>query len=208
MVCSFAASTAWADKLPLTLVGTIVRTDASQSLGTLRFTHSGSTEVYRVQSKVSTLATVIEYKRETAILLNQATGQREVLRIPPFEHSRRATSQAIDDKATTRKELQLQRTEVDRALSNLGALLQEARAEPVLGPDGRIQAFRLAWFRAGSVWEKLGLKEGDSIHSVNGQRVTSVQAAVEIFNQLKSSSMIDLKVGRGSREVDITYLIR
>lgn len=191
--------------MPLTLAGTIIHSDPSKSLGTVRFNSSGSSDAYRVKGKISTLATVVELKRETMLIINYSNQKKEVLHIPAYDSSKAASAKAIDSGT---KEMQVSRSMIDQVTKDLPRFLQDAGSRPVMGADGKISAFELTFIKPGSVFDQLGLKVGDKILTVNGQRVTSVQAAVEVYNQLRDSSMIDLKIGRGDREVPITYYIR
>ena len=69
-------------------------------------------------------------------------------------------------------------------MENPEQLYSQIRAVPHKGPDGKVD------YRLGdppkSVFHKLGIKNGDIVHGVNGQSLTSMSAAMDAFNGLRT----------------------
>jgi type II secretion system protein C len=88
------------------------------------------------------------------------------------------------------------------------ALLQQARAVPVMGAGGGIEGFRMESLEAGSVFESLGLQVGDVIKQVNGQKLNGVSQASELFSALKDSNSIQLEIVRSGKPQSLKYTLR
>ncbi|MCB0345387.1 MAG: hypothetical protein KDD66_09725 [Bdellovibrionales bacterium] len=97
--------------------------------------------------------------------------------------------------------------EVNNALANLPRLLSQARAVPYF-KNGESVGMRLFAIRRGSLYEKLGLKNGDILKAVNGNSLSDPTQALKIFEQLKSERSINVRVERGGSERNLNYEIR
>lgn len=96
--------------------------------------------------------------------------------------------------------------ELSAALANLPKLLSQARAVPYFR-NGKSMGMRLFAIQKGSLYEKLGLKNGDIIKSVNDNSLSDPSQALKIFNQLKDERSIYLAVERTGQEMDLRYSI-
>lgn len=94
------------------------------------------------------------------------------------------------------------------ALSNIDQLANQVRAIPHRGPDGEIDGFRLSAIRRGSLLNKLGIKNGDIIHSVNGSALNSASAAMGAYQQFGSEKNFTFEVTRRNQKQSLNYEIR
>jgi type II secretion system protein C len=97
---------------------------------------------------------------------------------------------------------------LDEALSNPEALATQIRAVPHKGPDGNVDGYRLSGIRKGSVFEQLGVKNGDIIHSVNGKDLTSVSNAMDAYSSLGSEKAFTFEVTRRNQRQTMQYDVR
>lgn len=97
--------------------------------------------------------------------------------------------------------------EVTQALANLPVLLSQARAVPYFR-NGQSIGMRLYAIKAGSLYEKLGLKNSDIIKQINGSPVTDPTKALKLFEDLKSQRQIGVQVEREGQDVQLQYQIR
>lgn len=65
----------------------------------------------------------------------------------------------------------------------------------------------LTHIRNDSIFNELGLKSGDIVKGVNGQEIESVDDALKFYNNLKSSSSVQLQIERRGQEKSISYQI-
>lgn len=97
--------------------------------------------------------------------------------------------------------------EITQALSNLPVLLSQARAVPYFR-NGQSIGMRLYAIKAGSLYEKLGLKNSDIIKEINGAVVNDPTKALKLFEDLKSQRQIGIQVEREGQDVPLQYQVR
>ena len=97
--------------------------------------------------------------------------------------------------------------ELTDALANLPRLLSQARAVPYFR-NGQSVGMRLFAIRQGSLYEKLGLKNGDIIRSVNNANVGDPAQALKLFEQLKDERSIGVELERNGEATKLNYSIR
>jgi len=73
--------------------------------------------------------------------------------------------------------------------------------------DGKIKGFRITFVRRGSPFSKLGIKRGDVIKSINGQEITSYNAAFETYKNIQNIENLTMVIKRGKEEMELEYEI-
>ncbi len=94
------------------------------------------------------------------------------------------------------------------AMGNIDSLISQVRATPHKGPDGEIDGFRLSAIRRGSLLQKLGIKNGDVIHGVNGTPLSSATGAMGAFQAMQSESQFSFDITRRNQKNNFEYSIR
>lgn len=101
----------------------------------------------------------------------------------------------------------IDRSAVQRNLQNLGQLFTQMRAIPNLA-GGQTDGFRLSEIQGGSLFQQMGLQNGDVVTSINGQPLNDPTQAIALFNTLRNASNISMEVERGGQPVTLTYNIQ
>lgn len=101
---------------------------------------------------------------------------------------------------------EIQRALLDRVLT-APALYGRARIVPRLDDAGRANGFSVFGVRPGSFYDLIGLENGDTIHAINGHRLTSPETALAIYNKLKHASHISISFTRRSEAITYDYTI-
>lgn len=96
--------------------------------------------------------------------------------------------------------------ELTQELANLPKLLSEARAVPYFR-NGQSIGMRLFAIRKDSMYEKLGLENGDIIKAVNDNNLSDPSQALKIFEQLKNERSINLVLERAGADKTLHYSI-
>lgn len=111
----------------------------------------------------------------------------------------------IQQKSDT--EFVIDRAEVDKAMDNLNQLFTQVRAVPHF-QDGKAAGFRLFAIRQDSVFEKIGLKNGDIVTRVNGNELTDPARAMSLIQELRSEGRVTVDVSRNRQPTTLNYEIR
>jgi len=69
----------------------------------------------------------------------------------------------------------------------------------------QIKGFQITFVRRGSPFAKLGVKRGDIIKSVNGQELTSYNAAFSVYKNMGDVQNVTLVIQRGNKEMELEY---
>jgi|SRR5271168_146237 general secretion pathway protein C len=99
------------------------------------------------------------------------------------------------------------RDSLDHSVNNLSELLTQIRAIPNI-QNGRTNGFALSEIEPGSVFDEMGLEEGDVLSSVNGQPMTDPAMAMQMMSQLRNASQISIQVLRDGQPTTLTYQIQ
>lgn len=134
--------------------------------------------------------------------LNRA-GQIEVLALDDAPDARGgggSTGAAGEDIVVNEQEL-------NEALANLPLLLTQARAVPYF-KDGKAVGLRLFAIKGGSLYEKVGLQNGDILKSINGSSLSDITQAMKLFETLKAERSIEVVLERNREEKGMRYQIK
>ncbi|HUE39319.1 MAG TPA: type II secretion system protein GspC [Candidatus Binatia bacterium] len=165
-------------------------------------------ELYRVGDKLQnrTLASV-EWDR---VVLKSGQGE-EVLEIvkpsgkPGAAIPVASSAGGIEKRSDT--DYAIDRAEVDKSLENMNQLFTQIRAVPHF-QDGKAAGFRLFAIKQDSVFEKIGLKNGDIITRINGNELTDPARAMSMIQELRNEGRITVDVNRNRQPTTLSYEIR
>ncbi len=102
----------------------------------------------------------------------------------------------------------VERGVLDQAMGNLESLATQVRASPHKGPDGEVDGFRLSAIKQGSLFSKLGIKNGDIVHAVNGTPLTSTEGAMSAYGSLKNQGSFSFEITRRNQRMTMDYDVR
>jgi general secretion pathway protein C len=110
-------------------------------------------------------------------------------------------------KKTGPYDYQIDRGMLDEQLADLSKLGSQARVVPNYR-NGKYEGFKLVGVRPGSLYRSIGVRSGDVIKSVNGKPIDSPNKALDLFEQLKASSSIQLEIERRGQPKQLNYSIQ
>jgi general secretion pathway protein C len=99
---------------------------------------------------------------------------------------------------------QIDRSEVDAALDNMNQLFTQVRAVPHF-EGGKSVGFRLFAIRQGSIFDEIGLKNGDVIQQVNGADLSDPAKALALFQQLRNEQNLSVNILRNKENMTLSY---
>lgn len=95
---------------------------------------------------------------------------------------------------------------LDQALANLPQLLTEIRAVPYF-EDGKAKGLRLFAIKSGSIFERIGWKNGDIIKEIDDAPLKDFTPVIKIFDTLKRNESVSILIERNREKVYRTYIL-
>jgi general secretion pathway protein C len=94
--------------------------------------------------------------------------------------------------------------------SDLASLLTQARVTPhvTAGMSGKPDGVVISEIQPGSLFENVGLVNGDIIQEVNGKPVTGVADLVPLYRELRPGANLSVKVSRTGRQVVLNHTVQ
>jgi len=92
------------------------------------------------------------------------------------------------------------------SMNNLSELMTQVRVRPYFR-RGKPEGLIVSQIQADSIFEKLGLMNGDIIASVNGKQMSSPEEAFQLYNSLKSGAQVSIEITRRGQKRMFTYEI-
>lgn len=204
--------------LPLNLIGTVILKNELRSVATIE--DKGDSQVYpmRVDDELPEKIKILEISAYKVVFRNLTSGRKEYIDMPEEGNGTQISVGSLSSRKTTKSKdggiemtapntYNIARTELDKYLSNINDVLTQARAVPHF-ENGQPAGYKLIQIVPGSVYEKLGLKNGDVLAGVNGEAITDPSRAFELLNQLKTASQLELTVKRDGRTSNMSYNFR
>jgi general secretion pathway protein C len=99
------------------------------------------------------------------------------------------------------------RRELAGAVDNLSGLLTQLRSVAEVR-DGRPAGFRLFQIREGSLFQRLGLRDGDVVQRVNGRPIEDPAALLGFLNRLQTEPRVALDIVRAKAPRTLVYDLR
>ncbi|MFT4625049.1 MAG: hypothetical protein ACI8PZ_003715 [Myxococcota bacterium] len=195
--------------LPFTLVGTMVAEPSSFSVAFLR-QDGQETGSYGESDKLLD-ATIIGIE---AFRVKVRRGNNAVEYISMDSESaekpeRRATAKADDDDGGVREDGEnkfvVSRDLLDKYINDIESISKMGRALLHRGPDGEFDGYRLSAIRRNTLADKLGIRNGDVVHNVNGKPLNSVQAAMEAYQTMTNDNQFSFEVTRRGQKMSLDY---
>lgn len=115
-------------------------------------------------------------------------------------------AQTYDIKQKSENEYAIPRATVDKTLGDLNSLAMQARIVPSF-KNGVANGFKLFSIRPGSLYEAIGVQNGDVITRINGFDINSPDKALEVYSRLRDSQNIEVEVERRGQLVKKSYAI-
>jgi len=208
-----------ATKLPLRLLGTAASADLSLSWAAIDDLEERKHKVVATGGLVGAEAVVVRIERKRVVLSNR--GRLEELTLDeerptrvagrrPTRPSRTATAQRRQSLASRVRKVAENRFEVadddvQETARNPAALFSEARILPKY-QDGQMVGIQLNAIKEGSLFQQVGIADGDTIVEFNGQSLGSPADSARFLQQLIDGSGFEVMVrGEDGGERTLTF---
>ena len=205
-----------------TLRGTLVANEAPEwSMAIFYSNADKDTHVYTLNSGSNDLsdgATLVEIRRSSIVVRKNdhfelcnaesvaKSGLSRSAPKKPSSSSSRKEDAGNGVQKVSDTEYRIERREVDDALSNLSKIATQARIVPSF-KNGKSIGFKLFSIKPGSIYSKLGMKNGDVIQKINGYEINSPDKALEIYQKLRDASSVNIDLLRRGQSMQMGYNI-
>lgn len=199
--------------LKLKLWGT-VSGDADKAYAVIEDGQKREQNLYRVGDTIQN-ATVKMILREKVIL--SVNGKDEILAMEELDkaggssamagrRSGRVPSASMSRSAREQR-ITIERTMIDEAFQDVNRLMTDIAVTPHM-EGGRVEGLNLNRIQPNSIFRRMGLRNGDVLMGVNGQPILTVEDAMQMYNNLRTSEEVQLQLKRRGQERTINYNIR
>jgi general secretion pathway protein C len=201
--------------LNVKLWGTAIAADPTQSYAIIEDLAARRQSLYRVGDWILDAATLAHVEWDRVVL--DRNGEEEVLELASAHGP--AASAALPGAAggsavagerirkTADDKFVIDRRELEKTVANLNEVFTQARAVPYF-EEGKTVGFRVFAIKPGSVFEKIGLQNGDVINRVNGVELTDPTKAISLFTELQNEGHIAVDLQRNKVAKSFSYEIR
>jgi len=199
-------------RLNLTLKGILAHRAEGKKLALIA-SEGQEEKVYGVGDSVPGGAKIIRIESRRVILRRNGVTESLKLQVKKLEGRSSGLSSEAGEKGTAgirqvaKHRREVARQTVQKQLENLPQLLQQAKAVPY-SRNGRKAGFRIVNIQQGSVFQKLGLKEGDVIQGVNGKDIRTPSQALKTYRELKNASSFRVRLLREGQQVNMNYAVK
>lgn len=101
----------------------------------------------------------------------------------------------------------LNRSEIGAGFQDMGSMLRQAQVRPYFNagvPDG----FMISSIQAGSLYQKMGIIDGDIIQGVNSRPIRTADDMMELYNVIKSGPGMALSIKRRGNLETLNFQFR
>jgi general secretion pathway protein C len=209
--------------LNIVLLGTIINHDAS-SVAIIKNPDDNKVNGYRSGEVVDIIKSedvkVIEIMNCRVVIERQRTG-RETIKCkdlgeiastsPAGPSGKRTQARGLDSGSSPdnegiskvgENEFEVSRELLEDVLSDPTNIIQQARVIPQ--EDG----LRFFGIRSNSIFWKIGIKNGDTLHKINNVELNDVEKALSVFEELRSQSNFTIDFTRAGKQYTYEYNVK
>jgi general secretion pathway protein C len=212
--------------LPLRLVATNVSTESAYSFATIQNTTTDRQGAYSIDQEIPEGGAVVRISTKYVDFQNRKTKRVERLALLSAKAAPRKTASKTKTTSSSKKpkdelmamidegvnkvsdtEFEIDKNIVDKVLENPMAVARGARIVPSI-KNGKANGFKLYAIRPSSVYAKIGLMNGDTIHSINGFDLTSPDKALEVYTKVREATSLSVNATRRGKPISLNYSIK
>jgi general secretion pathway protein C len=168
--------------------------------------------VYKLNQSISDGSRIIKISYK-GIALKRPDGS--LTDIPVFDDmniveiktSNKGAGQGSNIRRVTDNKFVVDQREVTGSLENMNQLLTQARVVPVID-NGKTTGFRIFAITPSSLYEKIGLINGDVIQRINGVEIDDPNKFFQTYQNLKDEKNVTVDIVRNGAKQSLNYEIR
>ena len=146
----------------------------------------------------------VKIPKKVACEFNAADRKQKRTKVKPKNELAAAIEEGVKKIDDTTYEID--RSVVEKVIANPMAV-RGARIVPSI-KNGKPNGFKLYAIRPSSVYAKIGLMNGDTLHAVNGFELTTPDKALEVYTKVRESNSLSVNITRRGKPVTLNYSIK
>ncbi len=195
------------------ILGIIASSKSQAGVALVKESGSGRTFAVREGSAISKQASLRAVNRRTVeVVINQKTY---IMRVGDESSTAQVAFASFDRPALSQDSFERDGDTVKVSASlrdhivnqRLGEVLMQAAAVPYMN-DGRLAGFTLWDIEPASVFELAGLKNGDTITSINGQDINDVGMTIRLLQSLRNEPNASLVLLRDGKQQNLNLAFK
>ena len=112
-----------------------------------------------------------------------------------------------DPSPTPQKTVTLDKDYVQNTLSDVKQVFKQAQIMPYT-ENGKTKGFKLSNIKKDSLFQKLGIKDGDVIISADNVEINNPNQIQELASKLGNKDSVDLQIKRGNKKITKEYKLK
>jgi len=201
--------------LPFQLVGTVIFHNPARSLAALQDKNENKLYPVRMGDEIDDKVQILSVEPRRVVFINNQARRKEFVEIPEDSSIKISSGSSSTTSSAPQKGIEqvndnqfvVSRAEINSQMANFNTLITQARAVPEMR-GGQMVGFKLVQIQPGSIYEKLGMKMGDVIKAVNGEKITDAAKALSLLQDLKNQPSLDMTIERNGKDTNFNYDIR
>jgi general secretion pathway protein C len=189
--------------LKVALLGTVTG-DQKSALAVIEETDKRTQGLYRIGDSVQSAMVkmilrgkvVLRVNEKDEILTMEESAKRA--KTPRDRRAPRAGPRRSGSKIT------LNRSDLQESLTDINKLLTQVRIRPHF-KDGQPDGLAVTRIKPGSIFSRLGLRNGDVVREVNGKPIRSPDDIFSLYEDFKSGSEVSVEISRRGRQRSLSY---
>jgi len=141
---------------------------------------------------------------EKRVILN-VDGHDEILEMEKIRSAKKQMK-PVKIQNPSDQNITVARSQIDNAIQNINDLMRQVKIRPHF-LNGKPDGLFISNIQQDSIFARLGLRNGDILTGVNGKNIQSVDDALKLYQDLKSSSDVAVQIKRKGEVLSIGYHI-
>jgi len=164
---------------------------------------------YRINQKLPDGSQIIKVQRDKIVLrrADSSTTEIHVVDDTKIVNVSKPVANGGGVRKLSEGKFMVDQREVTASTENISQLLTQARALPYM-EQGKTVGFRISEIVPGSLYEKIGLLNGDIIQKINSQDVDDPAKFFQMYQSLKEERSISIDLMRGGQRQTLNYEVR
>lgn len=189
--------------LKIALLGTVTGSEQN-AFAVIEETDKRKQGLYKIGDSVQN-ATVKKILREKVVL--RVGTKDEILTMEESAASRRDKGRRPSKSTERGTTIMVSRKDIQSSLKDINKLMSQVRIRPHF-KDGKSDGLSISRIKGGSIFSKLGLRNGDIVQKINGEPINSPDEVLVLYEKLKSGSRVSLEVTRKGEPKTMNYRFR